>query len=309
MKAAAVILPVLLMIGLGALSKYKHWITPEQKEGASTLVIKVLFPILIFSLMCKVQLAWKDAGILLYIICAYLIIGLIGKYAVPHLAPRFSHFAAYLLMTNEGGNIALPLFLAIVGSSTITVIFDLAVIFVNFVLVPVFVERSLNTKDNPTGLLNHMLHNSFLIAAFLGLLFSITGVYNWLMASSAAHLIDQSFAMLTNAIIPIILFCLGYNMNVSREVWKPILKLGVLRLVLYALVIAGFFVFFPGMMAQKTFLLAVVIYFMSPTSFGLIPSIVPLYRTKDDAAFASSFTSAYMLVTILVFIGAVLYAG
>jgi hypothetical protein len=54
-------------------------------------------------------------------------------------------------------------------------------------------------------------------------------------------------------------------------------------------------------MSDKVFMIAPIIYFMSPTGFGLIPVISPLYKDEDDATFASAFLSMFMIVTLIVY--------
>lgn len=54
-------------------------------------------------------------------------------------------------------------------------------------------------------------------------------------------------------------------------------------------------------MVDKTFMIAPMIYFMSPTGFGLLPVIEPLYKSEDDASFTSAFVSIFMIVTLLVY--------
>ena len=62
-----------------------------------------------------------------------------------------------------------------------------------------------------------------------------------------------------------------------------------------------FFFLFPARMADTAFLMAVVIYFMSPTGFGMLPVMSPLLKTEEDTSFASAFMSVYMLITLVVY--------
>ncbi len=69
----------------------------------------------------------------------------------------------------------------------------------------------------------------------------------------------------------------------------------------YILIIIGFFVFFPQLMAEKTYLIAVLIYFMCPTGFALPMQISPLYKKEEDSSFTSAFISLYMIITLIVY--------
>ena len=98
-----------------------------------------------------------------------------------------------------------------------------------------------------------------------------------------------------------ILFILGYDLNVDKKTLVPILKLMGIKIFYYAMVIAGFLILFPAQMADKTFMMAPIIYFMCPTGFGLMPVIAPLYKDEDDASFTSAFVSIFMIITLIVY--------
>ena len=65
--------------------------------------------------------------------------------------------------------------------------------------------------------------------------------------------------------------------------------------------IAGFFLFFPDLMADKVFMMAPLIYFISLTGFDLLPIIEPLYKNEEDHSFTSAFVSIYMIMTLIVY--------
>ena len=104
-----------------------------------------------------------------------------------------------------------------------------------------------------------------------------------------------------------ILFILGYDLNIDSHNLKPVLRLIAVKFVYYAFVILGFFVLFPELMADKSFMMAPIIYFMCPTGFGLMPIIEPLYQDEDDASFTSAFVSIFMIVTLFVYTMVVIF--
>ena len=63
MTALSTLFPVLFMVLLGLISRIKGFITPEQKEGANTIVFNVLFPILIFNILLTSKDVYKRQGI------------------------------------------------------------------------------------------------------------------------------------------------------------------------------------------------------------------------------------------------------
>ena len=58
-------------------------------------------------------------------------------------------------------------------------------------------------------------------------------------------MISTTINQVTAPIIPMILFILGYDLNVDKKTLVPILKLMGIKIVYYAMVIAGFFILFP----------------------------------------------------------------
>ena len=82
---------------------------------------------------------------------------------------------------------------------------------------------------------------------------------------------------------------------------------GVVRLAWHVLIILGFFLVFSGRMADREFLIAVLIYFMCPTGFGMAPLLQPLYKSDRDSGFTSAFMSLYIIVTLIVYTLVVLF--
>jgi predicted permease len=127
MAALSTLLPVFAMLGLGMASRIRGWVTPEQKAGANRIVFGVLFPVMIFNLLASASLSLDVLPVVGYVFAMYLLALLvIGPLTARFTGAETAHFSKYLLATHEGGNVALPLYLSIVGVSSTTVIFDLA---------------------------------------------------------------------------------------------------------------------------------------------------------------------------------------
>ena len=98
-----------------------------------------------------------------------------------------------------------------------------------------------------------------------------------------------------------ILFIIGYNLKINMETLGSLLKLLIVRIVLFAFVIVGFFVFFPHLMADKIYMIAVLIYFMCPTGFALPMQISPLFKSEEDSSYTAALISLNMVVTLIVY--------
>ena len=307
MAALTTLFPVFFMLALGFISRIKGWITHEQKAGANAIIFQILFPILIFNLLATAKIEFEHIYMIGYVFVIYVIVLIIGKLIAKNLGKKYAHFSPYLLTVCEGGNVALPLYLSIVGASSNTVIFDIAGTALCFIIIPVLVAKEASQGTTTKELIKNIFSNSFVIAVILGLVLNFTGVYGMLLSGDFGTMITAAINQATTPIVSIILFILGYDLTIDKKTLGPILKLMATKTIYYALVIVGFFIFFPSQMADKTFMMAPIIYFMSPTGFGLMPVISPLYKSDDDAAFTSAFVSIYILVTLVVYTGVVLF--
>lgn len=289
------------MIGIGTFSRIRGFITPSQKDGANKIVFNILFPIMIFNILFTSKLETSAIFTVLYVFIAYCVILFIGRFIINFTGEKFAHISPYLLTTCEGGNVALPLYLSIVGASSNTVIFDLAGVFMAFVIIPIMVARAGAGETRIRELIKTILTNSFVIAVILGLGLNLLGTYNFLSNSSYLGIYSNTITQVTAPIVGVILFIIGYDLNINMEILGAVLKLLVARIIFYILVIIGFFIFFPGLMIDKVFMIAVLIYFMSPTGFAIPMQISPLYKSNDDCGFASAIISLNMIITLVVY--------
>lgn len=307
MTVLTTLFPVFFMLLLGLVSHIKGWVTVNQKNGANSIIFKIHFPVLVFNLMANANIELSHISIILYVYIAYLVILVIGKFITQHITKKYQKFAPYLLTVVEGGNVALPLYLSIVGQSSTTVIFDLGGIMICFITIPILIAKEVSAGSSYKDIIKSIFTNTFVIAVILGLFMNFTGLYELLLASSFGDMISTTINQVTAPIIPMILFILGYDLNIDSHNLKPVLRLIAVKFVYYAFVILGFFVLFPELMADKSFMMAPIIYFMCPTGFGLMPIIEPLYQDEDDASFTSAFVSIFMIVTLFVYTMVVIF--
>ena len=308
MAAITTLLPVFFMLALGFASRALGWVTPEQKAGANDILFGILFPILIFNLLASADLDASVLPVVGYVAVMYLLALLVvGPITSAFTGRERGHFSKYLLATHEGGNVALPLYLSIVAGSSNTVIFDLAGTFTCFIVIPIMVAGDASSSSSAGDLVRNIVTNPFIIAVTAGLVMNLTGLYNLIVASAFGPAWTATISMATSPIVAIILFCLGYDLTVDKDTIGPILRLGAVRLAWSALIIGGFFLLFGARMANREFLIAVLIYFMCPTGFGMAPLLTPLYKNKDDAGFTSAFMSLYIIVTLIAYTLVVLF--
>ncbi|PIA85181.1 AEC family transporter [Streptococcus parauberis] len=301
MQAFNTLAPVFFMLTLGYLARHKQWLTADQKAGANALIFTILFPILIFHLIMSAEIKASTFPIVLYIFIAFQLAMVLGKLLKGFIGKSHAHFAHFLLPTVEGGSVALPLYLSIVGVSSNTVIFDLAGAATAFLVIPILVSKASASNASLKELAISTITHPFLIAIGLGL---VANAFHLNQLISHAPFGDAYFGIIEKATSPIvgtILFILGYDLQFDPETFKSIGKLLLVRVAIYSLIIAGFFLLFPVLMENKEFKIAVLLYFMCPTGFAMPAIIMPAFKSVKDELFSATFISLSLIVTLVVY--------
>ena len=309
MNALSTLFPVFFMILLGMIARIKGFISPEQKEGANHIVFNVLFPILIFNVLFTAKIESSAILIVLYVLIAFTLALVLGKCITKFTGKKVGHISPYLLTTCEGGNVALPLYTSIVAVAyaSNTVIFDIAGTVIAFIIIPVLVAKQTSGNTSTKELLKTIFTNSFVIAVMLGLVLNLLGVYDMLSQTAFIDVYTNTIQQATAPIVSLILLIIGYNLKINKDTLGSLLKLVGVRIAFYILVIVGFFVFFPHLMADKIYMMAVLIYFMCPTGFAMPMLISPLNKSEEDEDFTAAFISLFMVITLIAYICVVLF--
>lgn len=298
-----VLFPVFFMLFLGYLARKKEWITTQQNEGGKKIVFNILFPILVFHVLAQSELKKEFLIQILFLFFAWSFVFLVGKAMTSFTGKRFSNISPYLLLTCEGGNVALPLYISLVGAAHAVniVTFDVAGILINFGLVPILVTKQSSGELNWKSLLKKIFTSSFILAVLIGILFNVTGLYSYLMNSTFQDIYLSTIDIVLKPITGIILFTLGYELKLNRAMLQPLWRLSLLRLLTCSGIIGTFFLFFPNLMKEEFFSIAVFLYFMCPTGFPVPLQIQALVKDEEEEHFMSAFISVFLIIALAVY--------
>ena len=270
MQAISTIFPVFFILFLGIHARKKGWINHEQNNGLKTIALDILFPFLIYHIVATSVLDRNIVLEIVYLIAVWILVYFFGKMVCRILPESIREISPFLLLTCEGGAVALPLYLSIVGSSYILnlIPFDLAGIMINFIFVPTVLQIRRKEELKLLPLVKKVISAPFVIAALLAVITNLTGLQRLLSQSSAfGPIYENTMNAIIAPVSGLILFSLGYSIRLKKGYLSSLFKLAVIRLIFCSGIIASFFLIFPEKMESPVFSLGVILYFYCPTGF------------------------------------------
>ena len=284
MQAISTIFPVFFILFLGIHARKKGWINHEQNNGLKTIALDILFPFLIYHIVATSVLDRNIVLEIVYLIAVWILVYFFGKMVCRILPESIREISPFLLLTCEGGAVALPLYLSIVGSSYILnlIPFDLAGILINFIFVPTVLQIRRKEELKLLPLVKKVISAPFVIAALLAVITNLTGLQRLLSQSSAfGPIYENTMNAIIAPVSGLILFSLGYSIRLKKGYLSSLFKLAVIRLIFCSGIIASFFLIFPEKMESPVFSLGVILYFYCPTGFPVPLQIREILDTDE----------------------------
>ena len=247
---------------------------------------------------------------IVYLIAVWIFVYFLGKMVCRMLPENLRDLSPFLLLTCEGGAVALPLYLSIVGSSYILnlIPFDLAGILINFIFVPTVLQIRRKDELKLLPLVKKVISAPFVIAALLAVITNLTGLQRLLSQSSTfGSLYENTMNAIIAPVSGLILFSLGYSIRLKRGYLSSLFKLAVIRLIFCSGIIASFFLIFPEKMESPVFSLGVILYFYCPTGFPVPLQIREILDTDEKEEFVSAFISLFLLIALVVYVALSFY--
>ena len=310
MQAISTIFPVFFILFLGIHARKKGWINHEQNNGLKTIALDILFPFLIYHIVATSVLDRNIVLEIVYLIAVWILVYFFGKMVCRILPESIREISPFLLLTCEGGAVALPLYLSIVGSSYILnlIPFDLAGILINFIFVPTVLQIRRKKELKLLPLVKKVISAPFVIAALLAVITNLTGLQRLLSQSSSfGSIYENTMNAIIAPVSGLILFSLGYSIRLKKGYLSSLFKLAVIRLIFCSGIIASFFLIFPEKMESPVFSLGVILYFYCPTGFPVPLQIREILDTDEKEEFVSAFISLFLLIALVVYVALSFY--
>lgn len=310
MQAISTIFPVFFILFLGIHARKKGWINHEQNNGLKIIALDILFPFLIYHIVATSVLDGNIALEIIYLIGVWIVVYFLGKIICRMLPESIREISPFLLLTCEGGAVALPLYLSIVGSSYILnlIPFDLAGILINFIFVPTVLQIRRKDELKLLPLVKKVISAPFVIAALLAVITNLTGLQRLLSQSSTfGSIYENTMNAIIAPVSGLILFSLGYSIRLKKGYLSSLFKLAVIRLIFCSGIIASFFLVFPEKMESPVFSLGVILYFYCPTGFPVPLQIREILDSEEKEEFVSAFISLFLLIALIVYVALSFY--
>lgn len=310
MQAISTIFPVFFILFLGIHARKRGWINHEQNNGLKTIALDILFPFLIYHIVATSVLDRNIVLEIVYLIAVWILVYFLGKMVCRMLPENIREITPFLLLTCEGGAVALPLYLSIVGSSYILnlIPFDLAGILINFIFVPTVLQIRRKDELKLLPLVKKVISAPFVIAALLAVITNLTGLQRMLSQSSTfGSIYENTMNAIIAPVSGLILFSLGYSIRLKKGYLSSLFKLAGIRLTFCSGIIASFFLIFPEKMESPIFSLGVILYFYCPTGFPVPLQIREILDTDEKEEFVSAFISLFLLIALVVYVALSFY--
>lgn len=302
LEAFAKVLPVLLLIGLGAWLRHTHFLSEAAIGGLKQLVVNITLPAALFLAFAGVSLDARHLAL------AALVFGLCLLALLPGRLrrPLFGVDSAYLppLLTGfEAGMMGYAIYAAVFGADNIFsfAVIDLGqVLFVFFILVP-YVQRLGSGPVALSTTVRNFLRTPVILSILLGIVANRIGLLAAAEAWPLAAAPVDTLRLLAAATTPLITLVIGYEVNLQRtNLAAPLRTLGLrllywvpVGLLLNYLVVASLF---PG---DRLLQAAVMTMFVLPPPF-----VIPIFMSnsnQEDQVYVVNSLSLATVVTLAAF--------
>lgn len=297
LSVARVIVPILVAIFLGILSRKKGLLTQAEAKGLQQFVLKFGLPCVVFNSCLTARIGLESLSSMVLVLLVMFPSAIWSFRARKKWFPY--HNLPMLFSAQESGMIGIPLFLILFGKAEA---YRIGVLDVTQAVLayPVIALLTANVGENPTPgqIVKKILSSPLLLMSLLGLILNFSGAGQWLNEIGIGPLITESTGLLSQPVSVLMIFSIGYNFSMDRKNRSVILKISAIHL--------GYFMLGCGLIQAVLLLLpevdamtrwAVLLFCALPASY-LAPG---LGRTEEEYTVSSGVCSLLTVACLLVF--------
>lgn len=292
-----VVAPIFFSVFLGIFAKRKHLFTSEEIQSFQRFVVKICIPCLIFHSCLTADIGVQTLGIVLLLIPLLLVSTFWGfrnrktKYPYSNLPMLFC--------CKETGMIGIPLFVILFGAEQAYYmgILDVTQAMVVFPVMGILAADT-GEKTSPKEVVGEIFKSPLIILSIIGLTMNLSGIWDVLEDAGISGIVTQSLSFVSQPVSMVMLFCVGYNLSLTKDNRNVVFKLSGIHFAVFLLIglaIQAALFLIPDVNALTRW--SILLYSLLPASY-LAPG---LGRNEADFRVASGLCSVLTVVCLTVF--------
>ena len=296
----SMVLPVLTMILLGRLCAVQGILNDERHAGLKSIIGDILLPVVLFNAFFTAQ---YDGKLLLVFAMVFssCLLALIAGYALKRFVKPYDRYMPLLMTSFEGGMLGYALYALVAGQSQTAVyaMVDIGQTMFAYTVFLAALKSAEGGKMSPKAMVHNMVTNKAFLGMTAGIVLGAAGVYKAIAPTNFGIVLTELISFITAPTSALILLVVGYQLNFSRKLMKPVaitlaLRTGVM-LAIFGVVSAMLFAIIEY---DKMLMLALMLQYTLPAPF-----IIPLFADlKGDGEYVSTSLSMGTLVSVVLFV-------
>ena len=291
--------PVLLVLLFGYFLRRSGTLSLEGNQAMKSLVTTFMLPVVLFHALATVQYSGETMLIIAAMMACELIAFSLG-FVLRNKAGKYGKFLPFFLSSFEGGMIGYPLYGILCGEGALGNIatIDIANTIFTFTLFLAFLMATIRGEFTPGEMVSSIAHSTVFWGVFAGILLGATGIMGRFLTTGAGTVYLSAKDMITAPVSCMIILTVGYDLELNREMLRECLKPVLIRILTMTVLLTAMLTLLPGIFSAQPMRLALILYLLLPPTY-----VVSAYtKNKEDAAFVSTATSLYTLISIGVFV-------
>ena len=294
-----IVLPVALMLLTGILCRKKQLMDRAGIDALKTVAVQIGLPAVLLHTFAAAEysLATLVVPLIMFLLCV--LAWLLGKHLGKALRME-NRFLPFLTTGFEAGMLGYALFTLLYGAERLADFarIDLGQVLFVFTLYKLLLGMDGEEKPDMKRLFREMALSPIILAILAGVLLGVTGMYQALIPSGAAGVLDACTDFISAPVSALILLAIGYDLVLRDIPWKEALKAVGLRLAIMAVLGAAVLGLFHLLWPQAQWDRAVWLMFLLPP-----PYVLPVFSTDEkQRVYLSSVLSLSTLVTLMGFV-------
>ncbi len=294
-----IVLPVVLMLLIGILCRKKRLIDRAGIDALKTVAVQIGLPAVLLHTFAAAEysLATLVVPLIMFLLCV--LAWLLGKHSGRALRMG-NRFLPFLTTGFEAGMLGYALFTLLYSAERLADFarIDLGQVLFVFTLYKLLLGMDGEEKPGLKQLFKEMALSPIILAIFAGVLLGVTGIYQSLIPSGAAGVLDACTDFISAPVSALILLSIGYDLVFRDIPWREALKAVGLRLIIMAILGAAVLGLFHLLWPQAQWDRAVWLMFLLPP-----PYVLPVFSTDEkQRGYLSSVLSLSTVVTLMGFV-------